>query len=219
MPAPRWSRPLRCIRCGFENPEGFKFCGGCAQALRPAEVCPSCGVESPSGFKFCGQCASPLGSLPGAAEQLGAEAWHSQLDRFFGRLADLGDFAVKGATGPVRVFELSGVGGIRNRFDLYRAKRIASEGMEIAERIESPLSRAVATHAVGSVLAEEGDPDAGVATAERAVEFTTRTIRSLLPEVMSTLAVLSSERGEPEAARALAERALHRACFRKARLC
>ena len=47
-----------CPTCGFENPEGMKFCGKCATVL--VTSCPSCGSESPPGFKFCGSCGSPL---------------------------------------------------------------------------------------------------------------------------------------------------------------
>jgi len=46
----------------------------------------------------------------------------AELAQGYFALEDLGDFAVKGAAEPVRVFELSGVGGLRNRFDLSRAR-------------------------------------------------------------------------------------------------
>ena len=49
---------MTCPACGFENPDGMKFCGKCAAAL--VTSCPSCGSESPPGFKFCGSCGSPL---------------------------------------------------------------------------------------------------------------------------------------------------------------
>jgi len=49
---------MRCASCGFENPEGMKFCGQCAAPLPPR--CPQCGFENPPGFTFCGQCATPL---------------------------------------------------------------------------------------------------------------------------------------------------------------
>ena len=54
---------MRCVSCGFENPEGMKFCGECAAPLK--HHCPHCGFENPPGFKFCGACATPL-SAPGA---------------------------------------------------------------------------------------------------------------------------------------------------------
>ena len=49
---------MRCESCGFENPEGMKFCGQCAAPLK--HRCLSCGFENPPGFKFCGECAAPL---------------------------------------------------------------------------------------------------------------------------------------------------------------
>ena len=52
---------MRCPSCGFENPEGMKFCGECGTALTAR--CPQCGFENPPRFKFCGDCGAPL-SLP-----------------------------------------------------------------------------------------------------------------------------------------------------------
>jgi class 3 adenylate cyclase/tetratricopeptide (TPR) repeat protein len=49
---------MRCSQCGFENPEGLKFCGECGTAVRGG--CPSCGFENPTGFKFCGECGTPI---------------------------------------------------------------------------------------------------------------------------------------------------------------
>jgi class 3 adenylate cyclase/tetratricopeptide (TPR) repeat protein len=53
---------MRCPRCGFENPEGMKFCGQCASPL--GRRCPQCGFDNPQGFAFCGQCATPLTAAP-----------------------------------------------------------------------------------------------------------------------------------------------------------
>ncbi len=59
---------MRCLACGFENPAGLKFCGNCAQPIKPEALpCPSCGFENPLGFKFCGECATPLGARLAAA--------------------------------------------------------------------------------------------------------------------------------------------------------
>jgi Double zinc ribbon len=49
---------MRCGNCGFENPEGMKFCGQCTNP--PALICPKCCFENSPGFKFCGQCTAPL---------------------------------------------------------------------------------------------------------------------------------------------------------------
>src|SRR5262249_50138036 len=57
---------MRCPSCGFENPEGMKFCGECATPLK--RRCPQCGMENPPGFKFCGECATPLTARPALAK-------------------------------------------------------------------------------------------------------------------------------------------------------
>ncbi len=49
---------MKCSKCGFENPDGFAFCGQCGTAL--STPCPQCGFKNPSGFAFCGQCGAPL---------------------------------------------------------------------------------------------------------------------------------------------------------------
>jgi adenylate cyclase len=51
---------MRCGACGFENPEGFKFCGSCGAGL--GNVCPTCGAEVPTGFAFCGVCGTEMAS-------------------------------------------------------------------------------------------------------------------------------------------------------------
>src|SRR4051812_20157346 len=53
---------MRCSNCGFENPEGMRFCGQCASPLRA--LCPQCGFANPPGFAFCGQCAAALTAHP-----------------------------------------------------------------------------------------------------------------------------------------------------------
>src|SRR5215471_7296848 len=49
---------MRCTSCGFENPEGTKFCGECGRSLM--NRCPSCGAENLPQFKFCGECGISL---------------------------------------------------------------------------------------------------------------------------------------------------------------
>jgi hypothetical protein len=48
---------MHCPSCGFDNPEGMKFCGRCGTGLSPR--CPQYGFENPAGFAFCGQCGTP----------------------------------------------------------------------------------------------------------------------------------------------------------------
>ena len=50
-----------CSQCGYENPEGTKFCQECGNKLGMTKmVCPSCGQENSLGTKFCGGCGTRL---------------------------------------------------------------------------------------------------------------------------------------------------------------
>ena len=57
---------MRCPTCGFDNPEGFRFCGSCGTTL--ARTCPNCGADVPKGFRFCGTCGQALDEAPPAEE-------------------------------------------------------------------------------------------------------------------------------------------------------
>ena len=54
---------MRCPSCGFENPEGLKFCSECATPLAPLP--PMRGGQLPRA-KFCGECGTPLTAQPPA---------------------------------------------------------------------------------------------------------------------------------------------------------
>jgi class 3 adenylate cyclase/tetratricopeptide (TPR) repeat protein len=49
---------MRCASCGFENPEGMRFCEECGTKLVGA--CPSCGQQVRPTAKFCGACGTTL---------------------------------------------------------------------------------------------------------------------------------------------------------------
>jgi class 3 adenylate cyclase len=49
---------MRCPSCGFDNPEGLKFCGECGTPV--TAPCPRCGFTNPPEFKFCGDCGASL---------------------------------------------------------------------------------------------------------------------------------------------------------------
>ena len=52
---------MRCPSCGYQNPEGMKFCGECGASLQRAALCSSCGFSNPSEVKFCHECGQSLG--------------------------------------------------------------------------------------------------------------------------------------------------------------
>jgi class 3 adenylate cyclase len=49
---------MRCPSCGFENPEGLKFCNDCGAPLRMR--CAQCGFANQPQAKFCGECGAAL---------------------------------------------------------------------------------------------------------------------------------------------------------------
>jgi len=50
---------VKC-NCGFENPEGSKFCCTCGQKLDEKPHCANCGAEFIAGGKFCTSCGNPV---------------------------------------------------------------------------------------------------------------------------------------------------------------
>ncbi|HYL60346.1 MAG TPA: adenylate/guanylate cyclase domain-containing protein, partial [Candidatus Acidoferrales bacterium] len=72
----RRGRPVRCSKCGFENPAAAKFCSECAAPM--AAKCPRCGASNQPGAKFCNECAAALApastvSQPAPAVRVTAE--------------------------------------------------------------------------------------------------------------------------------------------------
>lgn len=49
---------MKCSKCGFENPNGFKFCGQCGSKLEVYNKCPNCGTTFPSEGIFCPECGT-----------------------------------------------------------------------------------------------------------------------------------------------------------------
>jgi class 3 adenylate cyclase/tetratricopeptide (TPR) repeat protein len=53
---------VRCPSCGFDGPEGARFCAQCGEPL--ALSCPACGAVAPPTHKFCAACGTPLPTVP-----------------------------------------------------------------------------------------------------------------------------------------------------------
>src|SRR5262245_33522305 len=53
---------MRCASCGFDNPEGVRFCHDCGAPVQ--NRCSQCGNENPLPAKFCGQCGTVLKGQP-----------------------------------------------------------------------------------------------------------------------------------------------------------
>src|SRR5262245_33200770 len=52
---------MHCASCGFENPEGAKFCIECGGAVTHA--CPRCGCDNLPQAKFCANCGTAMGGV------------------------------------------------------------------------------------------------------------------------------------------------------------
>jgi class 3 adenylate cyclase/tetratricopeptide (TPR) repeat protein len=79
----------------------------------------------------------------------------------FFELEDLGEFEIKGASRPVRVFELSGVGAARSRFDLSRARGFSRFVGRAEEMRAFEDALAVAEGGRGSAVALVAEAGAG----------------------------------------------------------
>jgi predicted ATPase/class 3 adenylate cyclase len=62
---------MLCQSCSADNPEGAKFCNGCAAPL--PLLCNSCGSPNPPSAKFCNECATPLKTAPGPIAPAGSD--------------------------------------------------------------------------------------------------------------------------------------------------
>ncbi len=102
------------------------------------------------------------------------------------------------------------------RGDAARAGATAREALEIAERIESPISEAMALNSTGRALALEGDADAALQTLERALSIAERVLRYTSPNILSCIALVHCNVGALGEAQAAAERALDLAEQREA---
>lgn len=49
---------MKCLNCGFDNPQNAKFCNDCGQPQQRA--CPACSTVNPAGAKFCNNCGTNL---------------------------------------------------------------------------------------------------------------------------------------------------------------
>ena len=96
----------------------------------------------------------------------------------------------------------------RDREDPVRAARLARESLEIAERIESPVSRTLPMQALSWVRAQEGDLDGALALAEKWMGDAALMTRFVWPDAMIEVAALRSARGERIEARRLATEAV-----------
>jgi class 3 adenylate cyclase len=91
--------------------------------------------------------------------------------------------------------------------DARRALRSAHEAYDIAEEIDSNLSRVVAANSLGPILLGSGDPAAAESILARCEEFAAGSCKHIEPDLLAQLAMARCGLGDLEGARASAERA------------
>ena len=50
---------VECKKCGFSNPQGARFCGGCGNSIASLD-CQNCGSSNQPGSRFCSACGKSL---------------------------------------------------------------------------------------------------------------------------------------------------------------
>jgi predicted ATPase/class 3 adenylate cyclase len=78
---------MHCPSCGFENPEGLKFCNECGTPLQMP--CAQCGFANQPQAKFCGECGTALSPrAPASTAPPLAPRLHAPLSYTPGHLAE-----------------------------------------------------------------------------------------------------------------------------------
>jgi len=54
--------PMRCSKCGIDNPAGSRFCNECGTP-QLSKTCPRCAVQSTPDAQFCSRCRAWLEPL------------------------------------------------------------------------------------------------------------------------------------------------------------
>ncbi|HEX6111213.1 MAG TPA: adenylate/guanylate cyclase domain-containing protein [Geminicoccaceae bacterium] len=171
---------MRCSGCGFDNPEGARFCAGCGARL--AHTCPACGFAVQADHHYCAACGHRLASAPAPAltpvagerrqvtvlfcdlvgytqlsRQMDAEEVHGLLERFFARV----DGIVQSFGGTVDkhmgdcVMAVFGA-PVAHGNDPERAARAALAIRDAMPQLSAQVGRTVAVHiglASGQVVA------------------------------------------------------------------
>jgi len=75
---------MRCPQCQTENPDGFKFCGGCG--VKFGRICSNCNSVNPLHSSFCGECGHRLFlPAPQASRELSFDEKLRKIERYLPR--------------------------------------------------------------------------------------------------------------------------------------
>lgn len=159
---------MNCSSCGFENPAGMKFCGGCGSAL--ATACPSCDSENPPGFSFCGYCGIALASRN--PENTNVSAAFTDAGKPIAETAERRQITV--------VFcDLAHSTAMSERMDPEDLREVIREYQQVVANDVSQFGGHVAQYLGDGVLVYFGYPQAHEDAASRAMHFAVQAVRSV----------------------------------------
>jgi class 3 adenylate cyclase/predicted ATPase len=164
--------PTKCPSCGFENPEGMKFCGECAASLN--NRCPSCGFENPPGFKFCGKCGTPLTSqtpVPDSHQQDNQQPRREQGDVHKAELRSTERRAIEAERRQLTVMfcDLVGSTALSARLDPEELRDVVGQYQELCAKAVNRFEGYIAQYLGDGILLYFGYPQAHEDDAQRAV--------------------------------------------------
>ena len=142
---------MKCPKCGFKNPDGFKFCGECTHPLREKTGAGSIGVATESERKHVTIMFSDLSGYTAMNEKLDPEEVKEIMSRIFGEITRI----IKTYDGFIERFigdAVMAVFGIpkAHEDDPVRAIRAAVEILEAVEGIspqfEERIGRSLTMH-------------------------------------------------------------------------
>jgi len=144
---------MHCSSCGFENPEGGKFCSQCGTVLNRG--CAQCGADSAPTAKFCGECGVPLNAPIGTSV---SQAAHVQQGDVVGERRHL----------TVLFSDLVGSTEISARLDPEEFRELLADYHATAAEAITRFGGFVAKYLGDGVMAYFGWPEAHDNDAERA---------------------------------------------------
>lgn len=153
---------MKCWNCGFENPQGAKFCSNCGQ---PQErTCPNCNNVNPAGAKFCFNCGYNLQQAPAAAPPAAAGRERAPQRQAPGRGDRVGERAELPASGAQSLVEKYMTKEVAAKLDAARTSRAVEGERRIVTILFCDVKGSTA-------MAEQLDPEEWAEIMNNAFEY------------------------------------------------
>jgi len=159
---------MLCPSCGFDNPEGLRFCGQCAAPVKSA--CAKCGFENPPGFKFCGQCGTSLTTKPRGKRVKGETAKRKKTTaKSELQIPDSGPSSAERRQLTVMFCDLVGSTALSEQLDPEELREVVRAYQEVCAEVIGRFEGHIAQYLGDGLLVYFGYPVAHEDDAQRAV--------------------------------------------------